>query len=182
MTWLDTNFGDRQPGSQSAFPPAHKSRAVRQACRVFLEWRGREHFFRAEEPSRGRPLASILRQCEVRGDGHSKYRCWPQSSRKNLARHRALHQTQVRFVRDTQCRRRSERLVRMKEILQPADGQRRVVIERVSPEIDCGRFPIKRVVGEAVVVEADVLPTVMTRSPVRCFIHAGATKNGNRHP
>jgi starch synthase (maltosyl-transferring) len=44
----------------------------------------------------------------------------------------------------------------MKEILEPADGQRRVVIERVSPEIDCGRFPIKRVVGEAVVVEADV--------------------------
>jgi len=43
----------------------------------------------------------------------------------------------------------------MKEIL-PADGQRRVVIERVSPEIDCSRFPIKRVVGEAVVVEADV--------------------------
>ncbi len=32
----------------------------------------------------------------------------------------------------------------------------RVVIEGVSPEIDCGRFPIKRVVGEAVVVEADV--------------------------
>jgi starch synthase (maltosyl-transferring) len=44
----------------------------------------------------------------------------------------------------------------MKEILQPADGQRPVVIERVSPEIDCGRFPIKRVVGESVVVEADV--------------------------
>jgi starch synthase (maltosyl-transferring) len=44
----------------------------------------------------------------------------------------------------------------MKEILQPADGQRRVVIEGVSPEIDCGRFPIKRIVGEAVVVEADV--------------------------
>ena len=44
----------------------------------------------------------------------------------------------------------------MKEILEPSEGQRRVVIERVSPEIDCGRFPIKRVVGEAVVVEADV--------------------------
>lgn len=36
------------------------------------------------------------------------------------------------------------------------DGRHRVVIERVSPEIDCGRFSIKRVVGEAVVVEADV--------------------------
>jgi starch synthase (maltosyl-transferring) len=39
---------------------------------------------------------------------------------------------------------------------QAADGRRRVVIERVSPEIDCGRFAIKRVIGETVVVEADV--------------------------
>jgi starch synthase (maltosyl-transferring) len=44
----------------------------------------------------------------------------------------------------------------MKEILRLADGRGRVVIERVSPQIDCGRFPIKRVVGESVVVEADV--------------------------
>jgi starch synthase (maltosyl-transferring) len=36
------------------------------------------------------------------------------------------------------------------------DGRRRVVIEGVSPEIDCGRFPVKRVVGEPVVVEADI--------------------------
>jgi len=35
-------------------------------------------------------------------------------------------------------------------------GRRRVVIERVYPEIDEGRFPVKRVVGEPVVVEADV--------------------------
>jgi starch synthase (maltosyl-transferring) len=33
--------------------------------------------------------------------------------------------------------------------------QRRVVIEGVSPEIDCGRFPIKRTVGEPVAVEVD---------------------------
>jgi len=32
----------------------------------------------------------------------------------------------------------------------------RVVIEGVQPEIDCGRFPIKRTIGEAVEVEADV--------------------------
>ena len=36
------------------------------------------------------------------------------------------------------------------------DGRRRVVIEQVQPEIDAGRFPIKRVVGESVVVEADL--------------------------
>ena len=38
----------------------------------------------------------------------------------------------------------------------PPEGRRRVVVTRVSPEIDCGRFPIKRVVGESVIVEADV--------------------------
>ncbi|HEY6006954.1 MAG TPA: alpha-1,4-glucan--maltose-1-phosphate maltosyltransferase [Geobacteraceae bacterium] len=38
----------------------------------------------------------------------------------------------------------------------PEEGRKRVVIEKVSPEIDCGRFPIKRVVGETVTVRADV--------------------------
>src|SRR6185503_20444918 len=32
----------------------------------------------------------------------------------------------------------------------------RVVIESVRPQVDCGRYPVKRVVGERVVVEADV--------------------------
>ena len=36
------------------------------------------------------------------------------------------------------------------------DGRRRVVIESVTPEIDGGRYPIKRVVGEEIVVEADI--------------------------
>src|SRR5215210_5514776 len=34
-------------------------------------------------------------------------------------------------------------------------GGQRVVIEGVEPEVDCGRFAIKRTVGERVVVEAD---------------------------
>ena len=34
------------------------------------------------------------------------------------------------------------------------NGRKRVVIEDVSPEIDAGRFPVKRVVGEEVIVEA----------------------------
>ena len=36
------------------------------------------------------------------------------------------------------------------------EGRRRAVIESVRPEVDCGRFAAKRVVGEWVVVEADV--------------------------
>ncbi len=35
-------------------------------------------------------------------------------------------------------------------------GQARLVIENMKPEIDDGRFPIKRVVGDRVVVEADI--------------------------
>ena len=34
--------------------------------------------------------------------------------------------------------------------------RKRVVIENVKPQVDCGYFPIKRVVGERVMVEADV--------------------------
>ena len=37
----------------------------------------------------------------------------------------------------------------------PRNGRVRVVIENVAPEIDGGRFPAKRVVGERVAVEAD---------------------------
>jgi starch synthase (maltosyl-transferring) len=32
----------------------------------------------------------------------------------------------------------------------------RAVIERVSPEVDNGRFPVKRTVDEDVIVEADI--------------------------
>ena len=39
--------------------------------------------------------------------------------------------------------------------MQMHGGQNRVVIENITPQIDCGAFPIKRVVGEQVVVEAD---------------------------
>jgi starch synthase (maltosyl-transferring) len=38
----------------------------------------------------------------------------------------------------------------------PADGARRIVIERVTPGIDGGRFAVKRTLGEELRVEADV--------------------------
>src|SRR5205085_9289848 len=36
------------------------------------------------------------------------------------------------------------------------DGRRRVIIEGISPEIDGGRFPAKRTIGDLVRVEADI--------------------------
>ncbi len=38
----------------------------------------------------------------------------------------------------------------------PADGRKRVVIESLEPEIDAGLFPIKRIIGDSVQVEADI--------------------------
>src|SRR5438128_8380753 len=38
----------------------------------------------------------------------------------------------------------------------PNEGRLRAVIEKVKPEIDGGRFPAKRVVGERMTVEADI--------------------------
>lgn len=40
--------------------------------------------------------------------------------------------------------------------LEADDGRKRIIIEGVTPEVDGGRFPIKRTVGDPVVVEADV--------------------------
>ncbi|HEY3564417.1 MAG TPA: maltotransferase domain-containing protein, partial [Casimicrobiaceae bacterium] len=37
----------------------------------------------------------------------------------------------------------------------PPEGRRRAVIEGIAPQVDGGRFPIKRIVGDRVEVEAD---------------------------
>src|SRR3569833_371043 len=41
-----------------------------------------------------------------------------------------------------------------------SDGRRRVIIEGITPQVDCGRFPAKRTVGDQVKVEADVFTDV----------------------
>src|SRR5436309_1170458 len=40
--------------------------------------------------------------------------------------------------------------------MQVEEGRSRVVITNVQPEIDCGRYPVKRTVGEKVIVEAEI--------------------------
>lgn len=43
------------------------------------------------------------------------------------------------------------------EIMRIKEGRNRVIIESVTPEIDAGRFPIKRIIGEETLVEAVIL-------------------------
>ena len=55
----------------------------------------------------------------------------------------------------------------------PEDGRRRVVIEQVRPVVDCGRAALKRVLGEAIDVEADVI--VEGHDRIACaLLHAPA--------
>ena len=49
---------------------------------------------------------------------------------------------------------RAEREITM--IKDQTDGRRRVIIEGITPQVDCGRFPAKRTVGDEVRVQADV--------------------------
>jgi starch synthase (maltosyl-transferring) len=55
------------------------------------------------------------------------------------------------------------------------EGRARVVIEGICPEIDGGKYPIKRVVGDSIIVEADIFADGHDRlSAVLCYREAGA--------
>ena len=47
-------------------------------------------------------------------------------------------------------------VARMSQSVCSNDARARAVIENVEPQIDGGRFPIKRVIGDTVTVEADI--------------------------
>ena len=42
------------------------------------------------------------------------------------------------------------------DLLLKTNGQSRVIIEHVSPEIEAGRYAVKAVIGEAIKVQADI--------------------------
>jgi starch synthase (maltosyl-transferring) len=59
-------------------------------------------------------------------------------------------------------------------------GQNRVVIENVCPLVDCGKFPIKRVVGDIVSVTADVFTDGHDAIAVELLYRAGDDNAWNR--
>lgn len=50
----------------------------------------------------------------------------------------------------------SRKIQNNRSIFTHIEGQQRVVIDELYPEVNCGRFPIKRVIGEKVRVEANI--------------------------
>lgn len=57
------------------------------------------------------------------------------------------------------------------------DGRRRVVIEGITPEVDAGRFPVKRTVGELVQVEADVFTDGHDSISASVLVRKAGSKN-----
>jgi starch synthase (maltosyl-transferring) len=59
------------------------------------------------------------------------------------------------------------------------DGRRRVIIDNVQPEIEFGRFPVKRVIGQALVVEADAFTD--SHDAVNCVLRYRHDKDPDWH-
>ncbi len=69
------------------------------------------------------------------------------------------------------------RLPSKKSVL-PRTGRERVVIESVAPSIDCGRFPIKRIRGDEVVVLADVFADGHDVVACTLYVRKGGARSG----
>ena len=64
----------------------------------------------------------------------------------------------------------------------PPTGRNRVIIEHVSPEIDAGRYPAKRVVGDLFTVEADIFGDGHDHVEARLLWREAGTKAWNTVP
>jgi starch synthase (maltosyl-transferring) len=62
------------------------------------------------------------------------------------------------------------------------DGRKRVVIEGISPEVDGGRFPAKRTVGDAVQVEADIFTDGHDSIAAALLVHFEGSKKWTEIP
>jgi starch synthase (maltosyl-transferring) len=59
----------------------------------------------------------------------------------------------------------------------PSDGRKRVVIEGISPEVDGGRFPAKRTLGDLVRVEADIFTDGHDSIAASLLVHREGIEN-----
>lgn len=58
--------------------------------------------------------------------------------------------------------------------------RRRVAIDRIRPEVDCGRFAVKRIVGDVVTVEADIICD--GHDELECILHVRHGGSGSWRP
>jgi len=66
--------------------------------------------------------------------------------------------------------------------MKPTEGRRRVVIEEIQPQIDGGRYPAKRVVGDAVTVTAAIFSDGHDHVAARLLYRAAGSKKWQSEP
>src|SRR6185312_3418111 len=66
--------------------------------------------------------------------------------------------------------------------MKPTEGRRRVVIEEIQPQIDGGRYPAKRVVGDVVTVTAAIFSDGHDHVAARLLYRAGGSKKWQSAP
>src|SRR5450631_2794484 len=47
--------------------------------------------------------------------------------------------------------------------MKPLEGRKRVIIEEITPQVDCGRYPAKRILGDTVTVTSAVSGRLLYR-------------------
>ena len=69
-----------------------------------------------------------------------------------------------------------------KEFSKPETGRNRVIIENVQPEIEAGRFPVKRIVGDTVTVTADIFGDGHDHVSARLLYRQAGTRDWESTP
>lgn len=64
----------------------------------------------------------------------------------------------------------------------PKDGRQRIVIENVKPNVNCGAYPVKRVVGEKVVVNANIISDGHDTIGAEILFRQSSSENWNSSP
>ncbi|MDQ2833159.1 MAG: alpha-1,4-glucan--maltose-1-phosphate maltosyltransferase [Acidobacteriota bacterium] len=66
--------------------------------------------------------------------------------------------------------------------MKPVEGRKRVVIEEVQPQVDCGRYPVKRIIGDRIVVSAAVFADGHDHVSGRLLYRSGSEGEWNFTP
>ena len=66
--------------------------------------------------------------------------------------------------------------------MKPIEGRKRVVIEEIQPQVDCGRYPVRRFLGDRVQVSAAIFSDGHDHVLARLLYKHRATSTGAPAP
>jgi len=76
----------------------------------------------------------------------------------------------------------TKQLMKKQDIHKRSDSKQRIIVESVSPQVDGGLFPIKRIVGDRVVVQADIFTEGYNYIMAQLLYRRASEQNWHRVP